>query len=57
MIKKKYQYMFGFNHDNFEGRYFRISQIDGLEGAITHGLSDWMVGKTVQENTGIVMFP
>jgi hypothetical protein len=43
----KYEYMAGFNHFNFGGPDFRIKDHPKVKDAITEGLSDWVVGKSL----------
>jgi len=44
---KKYEYTEGFNHFNFGGLEFRIKDHPKVKDAITKGLSDWVVGKSL----------
>lgn len=49
----KYEYDFSFNHFNFGGISFKISEHPEIENVITHGFSDWIVGK----KTGLIIEP
>jgi hypothetical protein len=52
---EKYEYTFGFNHDNFGGEDFKIEDNPELEKAIIHGLSDWSVSKLFSQR--VEMYP